>query len=116
MARGLRVIAGSAGGPLFAAAVFDRTTSYNLAFMVFAAGWLIAALLVLVAWRPRARTLPTIPLAHWAITRSGLLTMNIGAPMIGSRIRLLSLAATDICDLLPRARRKVALARLRGQA
>ena len=32
-----------------------------------------------------AGKLPTIPALHWAMTRSGLETMNSGAPMTGRR-------------------------------
>ena len=54
----------TAGGPLFASEVFDRTGSYNLAMVIFAGMWFGGAALILVTRRPRAASVEIVPLAH----------------------------------------------------
>ena len=46
--------ASGAASPLFIAFLFDLQDSYTLAFLIIAAGWLLAGALMLLATPPRA--------------------------------------------------------------
>ena len=58
-----------AGGPVFAAAVFDRTGSYDGAFLTFAATFAAAGLLMVLALPPRAAPQAPAELADHRISR-----------------------------------------------
>ena len=55
--RGMIQTAGVVSGPIFAGYVFDRTGSYEKAFVVFAAASAVSMVLVLMAFPPRRSTL-----------------------------------------------------------
>jgi MFS family permease len=54
----------TSAGPLFASEVFDRTGSYDIAFLTFVGMWFTGAMLILVARRPRRVPDFGVPLAH----------------------------------------------------
>ncbi|MCC6236653.1 MAG: MFS transporter [Dehalococcoidia bacterium] len=84
----------TAGGPLFASEVFDRTGSYNLAMVTFAGMWFAGALLILVSRRPRPLTLPTatVPLAQRLRTEAA---PPAGAPGVSHAAMASALASTN---------------------